>query len=342
MKQLLHQLFVKAEEVIDHFRPGRTSDPSLIHIDNYHGYANRHTVILRGRALEGKEDWTFHPSDSGWKNFRGIARYWFTREIPFITIEGHVYGQPFSTITDEEGYFRIEIPRPPELSTNERWQPFETHLSGQSRTFPGQILASSESADRLIISDIDDTVIATGARQIWQMVKTTLLKNMHTRETFEGVSDFYEQLISKKNNPFYYVSSSPWNLRAFLNQVFEINHIPLGPAFMTDWGLDSTKLLKDGHGKHKRNAIEHLLRFHPELPCILIGDSGEKDPEIYSSLVDDYPDRISAIYIRDVADTTRDEEVRQLAQECEKKHVPLILISKTAEAIADARKRGFI
>ena len=71
------------------------------------------------------------------------------------------------------------------------------------------------------------------------------------------------------------------------------------------------KFFKDGHGTHKLRAIENILNFHPTLPCILIGDSGEQDPEIYSEVVKDFPNRVEAIYIRDASGNARDETVRE-------------------------------
>jgi len=51
-------------------------------------------------------------------------------------------------------------------------------------------------------------------------------------------------------------------------------------------------------GKHGR--IEEILRLHPELPFVLIGDSGEHDPQVYADIVRDHPGRILAVYIREV------------------------------------------
>lgn len=340
MRQLLHRIFLMVEKIIVRIR--RRGEVEGAVIENYDGYANRDTVILRGRVLEESKAWEFRESDSGWRNFRGITRYWFTREIPNATIHGEVAGEKFTTSTNEEGYFRVELPLPTPITQKERFITFRSWLAGSDRCFEGLVQVIPESAERIIISDIDDTVMETGARQLWQMLKTTLFKNIHTRSVFPGVATFYQSLLAHDRNPLFYVTSSPWNLRAFLQQVFELRKVPRGPSFMTDWGLDRQKFLKEGHGKHKLRAIRHILTFHDDLPCLLIGDSGEKDPEIYRSIVEEFPGRVQAVYIRDVSDKARDQKVLDLGRACSKDGVPFLLVDSTAKAAQDARERKFI
>ena len=207
-------------------------------IENYHGFANDSKVVLRGRVLEAAEEWKSTESDSAWKNFRGITRYWFTKELQNATIYGEICGQEFRTKSDEEGYFIVEIPRPAAMKGFARWVKVETWLTRDGDRFSGKVQVAGPDARRLVISDIDDTVMETGAQKLWQMLKTTLFKNIHTRSVFPGVASFYADLSQGGKNPLYYVTSSPWNLRAFLMQIFELRKIPRGPAFMTDWGLD--------------------------------------------------------------------------------------------------------
>ena len=52
--------------------------------------------------------------------------------------------------------------------------------------------------------------------------------------------------------------------------------------------------------KYKLSVIEPLLKQFPRRKFILIGDSGERDPEIYGELARKYPNQIERIYIHDV------------------------------------------
>ena len=50
----------------------------------------------------------------------------------------------------------------------------------------------------------------------------------------------------------------------------------------------------------KAVRLHEILDLHPDLRFVLLGDSGEHDPEIYADLVREYPDRVIAVYIREV------------------------------------------
>jgi phosphatidate phosphatase APP1 len=79
------------------------------------------------------------------------------------------------------------------------------------------------------------------------------------------------------------------------------------------------------------------------LPFILIGDSGQRDPEIYREVVAEYPARILAIYIRSVSpDPLRRETVRALAREVERAGSALLLTDDTLSAARHAADNGWI
>ena len=52
--------------------------------------------------------------------------------------------------------------------------------------------------------------------------------------------------------------------------------------------------------------------MYPALPFVLLGDSGQHDPEIYSEVVRENPGRILAIYIRDVSDGKDDDRAEEI------------------------------
>jgi len=343
-----HRFLIRAERLVDRVKGPEEVGMQTV-VQCYYGYGNGKEVVVRGRVVQGKKLRESLSADSWRQNFFVMASQFFTAELPYAQVAGEVCGTKFAATCDEEGYFtqKVTLECLPDVDT--LWVPY--HVSplkegGVLGQFEGRIQMLPNTAQRMIISDIDDTVIETGAAKLWQMLKTTLFENVHSRRVFPGVSEFYLKLhlglSGADQNPLFYVSSSPWNLRAFIMSVFEKRGIPMGPAFMTDWGIDETKILKHSHGKHKLNAIKSLLDFYPEQSVILIGDSGEKDPEIYTEVVQQFDGRIEAIYIRDVSGDIRDAEVHELAKTCVKHHVPLLLTETTDEAAADAERLGFI
>lgn len=172
------------------------------------------------------------------------------------------------------------------------------------------------------------------------------MQNARGRVVMPGVPDLYRALqrgtTGADLNPFFYVSSSPWNFYDLLDQFLALHGIPAGPVMLQDYGVDDGKLIYAPHDVHKRTQIEEIFRTYPYLPFVLIGDSGQRDPEIYRAIASRFPDRIRAIYIRDVTGSVRDAEVRAIAEELTRAGTAVALIS-TSEAIAGhARSIGLI
>jgi phosphatidate phosphatase APP1 len=79
------------------------------------------------------------------------------------------------------------------------------------------------------------------------------------------------------------------------------------------------------------------------LPFVLIGDSGERDPEIYGQVVHDHPNRVRVIYIRSVnPDPARIEAIDRLIDEVRPTGVQLVLAPDSEFAAAHAAAEGLI
>ena len=166
-----------------------------------------------------------------------------------------------------------------------------------------------------------------------RMILTVALSNARTRMPFHGVAAFYRALHAGVN-PLFYVSKSPWNLYAPLVEYLEVQGLPRGPLLLRDFGWRREK-------EHKRKAIEDILNTYTKLPFVLIGDSGEHDPEIYAGIVHRFPKRIRAVYIRSV-DPRRISEIETLAREIAKTGCQLVLAAEAEPAAAHAAAEGLI
>jgi phosphatidate phosphatase APP1 len=166
--------------------------------------------------------------------------------------------------------------------------------------------------------------------------------NAHTRLPFEGVAALYEALKRGPedgvDNPIFYVSSSPWNLYDLLEDFLDVHGVPAGPLFLKDWS--PTNLGK--HQDHKIGIIRTLMGTYPELPFVLMGDSGEEDPEIYHQAVREHPGRVRAILIRDVTTDERDAEVGEIAEKVARLGTPMFLTADSAKAAERAAELGLI
>jgi phosphatidate phosphatase APP1 len=89
--------------------------------------------------------------------------------------------------------------------------------------------------------------------------------------------------------------------------------------------------------------IRRLLQTFPHLPFVLIGDSGEQDPEIYRAVVKEYPKRIRVIYVRSVdRHPSRIAAIDKLIEEVQQTASQLVLTPDSEFAAVHAAAEGLI
>jgi phosphatidate phosphatase APP1 len=321
----------------------------------YQGFGDGRTFRLRGRVLlEAHRSGgaaAAGPLDSAWRNARNMYRRFGSGEVRGALVRGELAGEEFFTTTDEQGGFQLELaPRTPPPA-RDLWHPVTLTVTrpgavtDPSPPAVGYVLSPPSSARFVVVSDLDDTVVRTNVTSPLSMARTVLLKNARTRVPFPGVAPFYQALQDgageREGNPIFYVSSSPWNLFDHLIEFLSHHGVPHGPLLLRAWGL--RRSARRGSRQHKLAAIELLLGRYPDLPFVLVGDSGQKDPEIYAELVRRHPRRIRAIYIRSVhPDPRRLQAIHALAEEVLAAGSTLVLAEDTMAAARHAAEQGWI
>lgn len=313
----------------------------------YRGHGTDQRLFLRGRVLEEKGISRSMSDDTLWENLRNMVRRFASSEIAGARVRATFGGAEALAVADEEGFFDISLDLPAPPDDAESWHELELELLHPDS--PGDEIVRSTGhvlvpgrARFAVISDLDDTVVHSSATNVMKMAWIVVRNNAHTRLPFPGVSAFYEALRrgpeEGPENPIFYVSSSPWNLYDLLEDFLDVHGLPAGPLFLKDWS--PTTLGK--HHDHKLGIIRTLLGTYPDLPFVLIGDSGEKDPEIYRQAVKEHPGRVEAIYIRDVTSDERDAEVREIAAEVGLMGTTMVAVSDSAAAAEHAASIGLI
>jgi phosphatidate phosphatase APP1 len=268
-----------------------------------------------------------------------MVRRFLTYEMPDIEVRVRSDGHKGIVRTDEEGYFRVRVPGPHESG----WLRFTVEADRAAATV-AEVLVPPASSRLLVISDIDDTILPTGATRTATVVRTTLLGNARTREPFPGMADFYQALVGGASgdeaNPVFYVSSSPWNLYDFMVDFMAMHGLPAGPISLRDLGVDRHRFIHGRHEDHKLVEIRTIFGAYPDLSAVLVGDIGQHDPEIYGTIASEYPGRICAVYLRDVG-AGRDQEQRALAI-TDRTGVPVVLAAHTSEFQIHAAGIGLI
>jgi phosphatidate phosphatase APP1 len=303
----------------------------------YLGYGTRTRLALCGRVLQDEGIRPAAEGERSWRNFAGFFKRLESDELPFARVLARFRGLETEVRADREGFFRVEIPLASPVQPG--WHEVQLALAEHPGVgAAGQVLVPPESAKFGIISDIDDTILQSNVTRKLSMLLTVALSNARTRKPFAGVAAFYRAL-AQGGNPFFYVSKSPWNLYAPLIEFMQHQGIPLGPLMLRDFGLSGRKSGRD----HKARQIDAVMTGYGGLKFILVGDSGEQDPEIYREVVRRHPDRVCAIYIRSVdPDPARIAAVAKLAAEVAKTGCQLVLVPDSEFAAAHAAGEGFI
>ncbi len=184
---------------------------------------------------------------------------------------------------------------------------------GNKKTFKGTVRLL-EPEGLTVISDLDDTIKISNVTDRKQLVENTFLK------PYKPVADMaekYRQWAEKEKADFIYLSASPWQLYPGLSLFLKKNGFPEGVVDLLRIELDDTRILDlfDKPEEKKLPRLERYIKHYPKRTFILIGDDGEKDPEIYGKLARAYPDRIRRIFIRSVKKSQNDPERLQKAFE---------------------------
>lgn len=325
-----------------------------LQIITFRSYGTPNHLYVKGRALE---DENIDLSKKGFFNLIWNTYKRFKTDLvintPLLLILSN--GKKIETTTDDQGYYLVDktvddlSPIIDENGCLHYEISFTLNFPGRkiqsNNLFKGEVFIPAEAAKFGVISDVDDTIIQTGvtSRFKWQVVKNTIFKRAEKRIPLEGAADFYQKLKNGKsgndNNPIFYVSHSPWNLYRYLEVFLEKNNFPKGPILLRDFVNPLAKKYKP-EKPQKQKEIINILKTYPEMPFILIGDSGEHDSDIYIEIAEAYPERIHAIYMRSVNSAQKMFRVKGLFENY--KTVPVLMVENSNAAIEHARQMGFI
>jgi phosphatidate phosphatase APP1 len=322
-----------------------------VHLVTYRTYGTARKIFVRGRVLEDKKIATATDGDSLITNLVNMYKRFESNEVAGAKVKITLQEREHLVTTDKEGFFVFDLNPPEPVLTEALYHAVDLELVHAPYNFQpvettAEIMIPPPDAEYGIISDIDDTVIRTGAHNLLAMGKTVLLSNARTRLPYPGVKEFYKALQlgrnGQRNNPFFYVSSSPWNLYDLLVDFLDHNEIPAGPLLLRDFGLQSDSFVSGNYLGHKFKEIAQILDTYPHLNFVLVGDSGEQDPPIYLEVVKRYPGRIMAIYIRDVTIPAKQKIAQEVATELKTLGVEMMLTEHSVQAAEHAAAKGFI
>lgn len=186
-----------------------------------------------------------------------------------------------------------------------------------------------------VISDIDDTIKLTEATSRSEMLANTFLRPF---ELVEGMAELY-QAWHAQGADFHYVSSSPWQLYQPLADLCKSSNFPAGSMHLRYFRMrdEMFKRWRPVRNNKKVGIIGAILKWLPQRQFILVGDSGERDPEVYRFLAKRFPNQVVAVLIRNLQsrplDRRRIRKLESISKHCE------LRIYRNASEIADVASR---
>lgn len=310
-------------------------------VEPYRGYGSAEEIFLIGRVFRQSPGIPGEDPESLRAQWRDVRRRISRRIVAGASILARFGGAETRVVTDGDGYFRVHL-RPHSLPDIEGpWHQVELTLEADP-PIParGEVYIPPAGGGCVVVSDIDDTVMRTGVANKLKMLWRLFVEDAESRVAFPGVASLYRALHAgasgHERNPMLYVSRAPWGLYEMLTEFFQRHGIPVGPVlFLREWGLSWTHPLPRKAKDHKQALIRHMLDLYRHRPFVLIGDSGQHDPEVYAQIVADNPGRVKAVYIRNVSrGAARAEEVVRLAGAVAATGSSLVL---AADSVAIAR-----
>lgn len=156
-----------------------------------------------------------------------------------------------------------------------------------------------------LISDIDDTIKITDI----PAGKDTVLRNTFCRE-FKSLPEMAKSYSDLVDVPVHYVSGGPQQMFGPLYDflIVEPGGFPEGTFHLNFFphnilSADTIRLAVGGFTStfdHKVNEITKIMKKFPRRQFILVGDSGEVDPEVYKRIRSERPNQVKEIRIRDL------------------------------------------
>lgn len=324
---------------------GFTHQPT---IKLYLGYGHAQHLVIYGHALSLAPLPRKHFSRFFLINLLALLRMFMVREIKGAVVRLRWQDKEVTAKSDTDGFVRLtwQSDSPPAYG----WHEITTEMLNKA----GNVIATGcasivvpHSTQYAFISDIDDTFLISHSSNLRKRLSVLFTRNARTRKPFADVVRHYQLLATAQTtpeqpNPFFYVSSSEWNLYDYIMEFITINKLPKGVLLLNTMKhlSDFLKSGQSGHGT-KFTRIVRVLEAFPKQKFVLLGDSSQQDPIIYESIVSYFPGRIHAVYIRDIH-RKNSKKVKAMLTKLENSGTACCFFKHSSQAIEHSRRIGLI
>lgn len=323
---------------------GLTDEPT---VKVYHGYGQNDQLMIHGHVFKLSPLSRKKYRRSVVHNTLALLRLFIVKPFAAVPVSMEWEGKTYYTSTDKDGFFKFEWKDKPPL-------PDGWHEVTVKALRHHSVLAVAKGSVYIphqtqygFISDIDDTFLVSHSADLRKRLYVLFTENARSRKPFDGSVKHYQLLAGSNTtpnapNPFFYVSSSEWNLYDYIVEFTMVNKIPKG-VFLLNQLKRFGQLLKTGQNNHqtKFTRIARILEAYPKQRFVLLGDSSQHDPYIYEAIVKHFPRQVHAVYIRDIHKENQ-QKARDVLFNIEAAGVPCCFFQHSHEAILHSRKIGLI
>jgi len=135
----------------------------------------------------------------------------------------------------------------------------------------------------------------------WKAAYNLLFLDPKKKASVPGMSVLFTRIADLfPGAPFFYLSTSPWNVESSIRNFITDHGFPEGPLLLRDLDPRPKTFVPTGP-QHKLEFAEQLMADFPDMKFILVGDDGQKDPTTYATIARRYPGRVLAIVIRELS-----------------------------------------
>jgi len=230
-------------------------------------------------------------------------------------------GQTHEVLSGHDGEFEVEIAAPDGSPFRPGAHAVEVEAPGVRAV--GIVIVVPDDAPFIVVSDFDDTLAISHVTSRYRLLTTTFFTDADTHPPVDGMPALYRAFLSRWSVPpaFAVVTGWPIQFAPRLVRFLEKHGYPPMALFLRNLGPATLS-------GYKEPVLRRLAERFPH-PLVLVGDSGERDPEIYSELARERPGRVLRIYIREA------DELGPTSR-----FAGAFLFSDPAEAVKDAVDRG--
>lgn len=319
-----------------------------VSIKLYHGYGHSHDLVVYGNAFKFKAKTTQKYSNNLFVNILYLFRLFILKPYPNLKLRLTFYDQVITQVSEYDGFFKFEWDAGRELGTG--WHEVKVEALDDDENVlaecPGTVYVP-HITQYAFVSDVDDTIMVSHSATILRRMRELFIKNPRTRKTFPGAQLHYSLLALShtsvdKPNPFFYVSSSEWNLYDYLVETFRFNKLPEG-VFLLNQIKQWTNLIRTGKTGHEGKLLRvmRIIAAFPDQKFVFFGDNSQQDPNIYASIASKYPEKVEAVYIRNVV-LRKAEETKKTLNTIQALGIKTCLFRNSSEAISHSRTIGLI